>query len=112
MDISKLTTLNVPVALKYDEELDAWVASAKTLSLTETGCTQDLALSRLRDRVRDELTDGFGAASDLRISAEILSVKAEISVERYHRVDRTLAEFAAPAEEAERTDDEEVKTDA
>ncbi len=107
-----MSTLTIPAILKWDAELDAWVASAKTLTLTETGCTQDLALSRLRDRVRDELTDGLGTSHDLRISAVILSVKAEISVVRFHRVDRTLAEFAAPAEEAEHPDDEGVETDA
>ena len=38
-----MSTLTIPATLKWDAELDAWVASAKSLCLTETGCTQDLA---------------------------------------------------------------------
>ncbi|MFA7073542.1 MAG: hypothetical protein WC138_13685 [Methanoculleus sp.] len=96
-----LTSLVVPISIKWVETEGEWTAEAKSLDIRVRGLTQEIALRRIEDRIRDEFCDGFGAAADLTVESQVLSAKAEVSVWRYHQVDRSIFEFAAKETEKE-----------
>ena len=98
-----LTTLTVPITIKWDNE--DWLAEAKTLALSERGFSQEVALAAMERRVKEELCEGFGSASDISVSAQVVSAKAEITVQRFQRTDRSLFEFAGEVASPEEVDE-------
>ena len=101
-----LTSLTVPITIKWINAEGEWTATAKSLDLVERGLTQDVALQRLEDRILSEFWDEFGAAPDLTVETRVLSAKAETSIWRYRRIDRDIFEFTAKSEEQGEVSDE------